>query len=75
MASKMKSLLRKLKKSWTLYFNVLVGLLAALELQFYLLQNLMGEKAYVAVYFTVVAVNIILRFKTEAAHNKRMNEE
>lgn len=74
MSFKMQSVLAKLKKSWTLYFNLLSALLAGAEMQFQLLKDVIGEETYPVAYFALIMVNIALRFRTELKHHTDKNE-
>lgn len=68
MSFKMQSVLARLKRSWTLYFNLLSAVLAGAEMQFHLLKGLIGDEAYPIAYFALIMTNIVLRFKTELKH-------
>lgn len=74
MTFKMQSVLTKLRKSWTLYFNLLSALLAGAEMQFHLLKGMIGEEAYPIAYFVLIMTNIALRFKTELKHYNERNQ-
>lgn len=64
--------LAQLKKSWTIWFNALSGLLAVAELHFQLLQPYIGDKFYGAAFFALLMVNAGLRIRTELKHNKAL---
>lgn len=71
------TLFSRLKRSWTLYFNVLSAMLIGAETQFHLLKGQLGDDYYSVAYFTLILVNIALRFRTESKHIKQaaLNEQ
>lgn len=76
MSFKMQSVLGRLRKSWTLYLNLISALLAGAEMQFHLLKDVIGEESYPVAYFGLIMLNIALRFRTEMKHyNARLKEE
>ena len=75
MSFKVRHALAKLKRSWTLYFNLVSALLAGAEMQFHLLKDVIGEEAYPIAYFSLIMINIALRFKTELNHLKEKTDE
>lgn len=66
------TIFQRLKTSWTLYFNVLSALLIGAETQFHLLKGQIGDEYYNVAYFTLILVNIALRFRTEIKHVKQV---
>lgn len=70
MTFRVKNSLAKLKKSWTVWLNLGSALLAGAELQFHLLQPYLGDKWYGLAYFSLIMLNLALRFKTEMKHQK-----
>ena len=64
--------MKKLVKSWTLWVNIASALLAGAEIQFELMKPYIGDKWYSAAYFTLVMINIALRFRTEVKHQKSL---
>lgn len=52
-------------KSWTVAFNVLVGLFAVFGEALYSLQYSLDPKMYIYLFMGVSLVNLLLRMKTE----------
>lgn len=73
MSFKMQSVFARMKRSWTVYVNLLSALLAGAEMQFHLLETTLGDKIYPIAYFALIMVNIALRFKTELKHYTEKN--
>ncbi len=56
-------------KSWTVAFNVAVGLFAIFAETFPILRDTLPPKVYAAIFITVPMVNFFLRMKTQKNHS------
>lgn len=58
-------------KSRTVWINVLIGILAMVELNFHMLQSLVGEQWYGLAFIMVSGINIYLRTITTKPLSER----